>query len=569
MSAPGFSFVPRKLAGPGKKSVSGIGTPSKAASSSKSGSTSAWPAAQRRTLAGVVEQHDCGLGPENANEKIAVGQKTDYKRKQKETEKYLEDGAYAVLLELTLSEHALWADRGLLERADAREGFVPLSYVTRRAPVFVGLAVPPEPVLVRCARPSALLECRMAVIEPDQNAWFARGDDNGSGAGPSEQEGGFEVRRRDWEKTRERIRKCTAFQWDNKTVYIENLPHYARTVPAVHRFLRDLLEDVVGAHAGGSCEGMAALQSISFSASAGRPVRGRGYAFVILARTEAVDHLLQRWPWSTDDVSSRVRRQLDAEGEVPGGASVTDARDFGLRCVSKRRWDALKGEYLALQQQLLAKIAAPDQLAGASSPTPQIPVRTAGTSAHKRVDAQRKDLSGAENNSPLPPMYRIEDELPYPVGCLAFVKNVHPGTNKTTLKTLFLSALGGAGDAIDYVDYNKGLDTCYLRLATPTYANTLVAHFSAHKIAQRDALDGEGVTVAPNTPSIEVELVQGKKEEMYWEKVPDNIKKRAVAKARIREGSAVGEGSAAPGVQEEGTTDLEEVGKKRKRRRRG
>lgn len=55
---------------------------------------------------------------------------------------------------------------------------------------------------------------------------------------------------------------------------------------------------------------------------------------------------------------------------------------------------------------------------------------------------------------------------PYPLGCLLFVRNVHPETNKTTLKTLFSSGLTAGGaeggvlpEGIDYVDFNKGMDS--------------------------------------------------------------------------------------------------------------
>lgn len=46
----------------------------------------------------------------------------------------------------------------------------------------------------------------------------------------------------------------------------------------------------------------------------------------------------------------------------------------------------------------------------------------------------------------------------YPTNCLVFVKNINPQTNKTTLKTLFSRATEASG-TIDYVDFNKGLDS--------------------------------------------------------------------------------------------------------------
>ena len=57
----------------------------------------------------------------------------------------------------------------------------------------------------------------------------------------------------------------------------------------------------------------------------------------------------------------------------------------------------------------------------------------------------------------------LDPSAPYPPNCLVFVRNVHPETNKTTLRALFSAALSEGGedlppDGIDYVDFTKGLD---------------------------------------------------------------------------------------------------------------
>lgn len=54
----------------------------------------------------------------------------------------------------------------------------------------------------------------------------------------------------------------------------------------------------------------------------------------------------------------------------------------------------------------------------------------------------------------------------YPPGCLVFIRHVHPDTNKTTLRNLFLHIWEEGGnpggekdeDGIDYLDYTKGMD---------------------------------------------------------------------------------------------------------------
>lgn len=50
----------------------------------------------------------------------------------------------------------------------------------------------------------------------------------------------------------------------------------------------------------------------------------------------------------------------------------------------------------------------------------------------------------------------------YPPGCLVFIRHVHPDTNKTALRNLFLHIREEGGnsdeDGIDYLDYTKGMD---------------------------------------------------------------------------------------------------------------
>jgi hypothetical protein len=53
-------------------------------------------------------------------------------------------------------------------------------------------------------------------------------------------------------------------------------------------------------------------------------------------------------------------------------------------------------------------------------------------------------------------------DAPFPPGCLLFVRNVHPQTNRTTVRALLSQALvrkGMSADNVDYVDYTKGMDT--------------------------------------------------------------------------------------------------------------
>lgn len=72
----------------------------------------------------------------------------------------------------------------------------------------------------------------------------------------------------------------------------------------------------------------------------------------------------------------------------------------------------------------------------------------------------------------------------------------------------------------------------------------LVQHFKLHKTFQANDLDSLGSTSPPGASDfIEIELVQGKKEEVYWEKVPEKVRRKAMEKAgkQVLAGSVVDE----------------------------
>ena len=71
---------------------------------------------------------------------------------------------------------------------------------------------------------------------------------------------------------------------------------------------------------------------------------------------------------------------------------------------------------------------------------------------------------------------------------------------------------------------------CHLRLATPKDAQVLVSYFRDHKRTQSQGLDDIGAPTDTERGSITTELVVGKREELYWQKVPEKIRKQAVQK---------------------------------------
>lgn len=72
---------------------------------------------------------------------------------------------------------------------------------------------------------------------------------------------------------------------------------------------------------------------------------------------------------------------------------------------------------------------------------------------------------------------------------------------------------------------------CFLRIKSPGEASALVEYFRACSLAQSNGLDAVGAPPSGPTKSIVVELVEGKKEELYWEKVPEKARHQAVQNA--------------------------------------
>lgn len=70
-----------------------------------------------------------------------------------------------------------------------------------------------------------------------------------------------------------------------------------------------------------------------------------------------------------------------------------------------------------------------------------------------------------------------------------------------------------------------------MRLATPKHAQSLAAHFSANLIAQTDGLDDKGGEFTKANAAIVMEVVEGKREQLYWERVPEKIRRQAVQNA--------------------------------------
>lgn len=170
----------------------------------------------------------------------------------------------------------------------------------------------------------------------------------------------------------------------------------------------------------------------------------KGFAFVTLSSTGLVKKLLEDWPWLPGNQSAPV------SGRIPASAStdVTDAHRCGTRAITKVRWEELRDEYLTYRAQLLNAVHEEERkLRTSIQPKPRI-----------AEPASAPSVSDGPFHSPVP-----QD---YPRGCLAFARNIHTETNKTTLRKFFTSTVGFSQDVLDYVDFNKGMDSVSLEWYT-------------------------------------------------------------------------------------------------------
>lgn len=171
----------------------------------------------------------------------------------------------------------------------------------------------------------------------------------------------------------------------------------------------------------------------------------KGFALVTLADLQDVQPFLDEWPWDG--------QTAHAKSSSTNEEYVRESVKFGLRTLSKSRWDQLKDEYLAYQRQLLDELVAFND--GTSDKRPYDDI-------HPSEHDEEYETPSQPEPEPPEPTNTATTTLasPYPLNCLVFVRNIHPETNKTTLRKLFSIAFGAtSAESLDYVDFNKGMDS--------------------------------------------------------------------------------------------------------------
>jgi len=104
---------------------------------------------------------------------------------------------------------------------------------------------------------------------------------------------------------------------------------------------------------------------------------------------------------------------------------------------------------------------------------------------------------------------------------------------------------------------------CYIRVASPDHARALVDYFSCRPIIQSHGLDDIGESPGASKKAITTEIIEGKKEEVYWEKVPEKVRRQAVEKVvKVLSGNQ-------PLMPAQSTQGHSEESRSRKKRKRG
>ncbi|KAG8932087.1 hypothetical protein FRC01_000272 [Tulasnella sp. 417] len=423
----------------------------------------------------------------------------------------------ATLVELSLTNYGLWCTAQLRQILETQaEGWVSFETLIRHAPLLQNVEASPNE-LAQALRVygTGRLELRLSLTTRSAR----------SGAM-------FDVRRKDWEALKDQsLRDMSEEEWNARTIYVENIPpqHYKSKHELVSFFeacLGDPSEPIV-------------VQDISFPPKEGRDesdTKCRGFAFIICNSSAAAEKATREWSWVGFDPRFRETlggEPMDVEGEPnETGDKIWLAKRCGFRAITHRRWTELRDEYLAYRDVLIARLNA--------RPEPEITTRSSLRIApdKNKVKSDKGAQPQLSNESATVATNSIgPTRSDYPQGCLVFVRNIHPGTKKTTLKkvlSLPFTKKRHDGSEIDYIDWEKGLDSCYVRLSSCDHADRMVHYFTKYVQCQSEPLDDEitqSVTPDMFQKRITAKLVKGEREEIYWRKVPQKIKQVALDKS--------------------------------------
>ncbi|CAE7201322.1 unnamed protein product, partial [Rhizoctonia solani] len=430
----------------------------------------------------------------------------------------------AARLELALSDLSLWRNESLYQRiAGTSDWFIPFSRLRDHSllsPVFDREPNIPDASLVNSLRThgSGTFEFQMRLREPSNAAWKDKGNSLSGWVGAA---GGYEIRAKSWVRREDgwmdSLSSIEERNWMSRMVYVERVPSSIRSIWALYHFVSALISP--------SEPDQQAVQDVLIPTAdpsltiPAQSIRFRGQAFVVFATYELAHAFCKRWSWNTSRGTISTKHSEPKPGER-WSREVADevAGACGFRSLSKSQWDKLKVEYLEHQSRVLKQAPRYPKVdkIPTNIPNPPVPV-------------PQPSQTPTPRHTPRPP--------PFPPGILVFIKRLHPETNKTTLKNL---CGRGAPNGVEYIDFQKGIDSAHVRLRTPDDATRLATYFSEHKLTQKDGLDDTGEEADSNP--IEAEVVLGTREANYWAKVPEKVRMEAVLKAGLGDSGEGGDG---------------------------
>ena len=259
----------------------------------------------------------------------------------------------------------------------------------------------------------------------------------------------------------------------------ENIPILYRSVSGILKFITFLLDTYNPLHPTPRIQNVAFL-SHHQDKPGSIPVC-KGFALVRLSNREDANTLLEQWPVfprkpSADD-STSAGDALDLQNA--NFQLRKDAQKFGFRCLSKTKWEQLRTEYLLYRQQLVDEMNQhqDQELEMQMRKVDSYTQEPDGAGANPAALVSSQNVAEEVGKRPMAEPLQNREEGPkpihsrskYPSGCLVFVRNLHPETNKTTLRTLFSRAwnedqrsseqdAAGGGFGLDYLDHSKGMD---------------------------------------------------------------------------------------------------------------
>ncbi|KAF8759972.1 hypothetical protein RHS01_01403 [Rhizoctonia solani] len=358
--------------------------------------------------------------------------------------KHFDPSEIAARLELALSDLSLWRNESLYQRvAGTSDWFIPFSRLRDHpllSSIFIEEVNVPDASLVNALRSHGWgnFEFQMRLREPSNAAWKDKGKAPSGWVGAA---GGYEIRSKWWAKRESGWMDALA-SVDERIGWRE---WFMLNVFPVNPITEPSLINP-------------------------QPGRFRGQAFVVFATYELAQTFCKRWVWNAPHgTGSDKQPEFKSGNQWNKEAAEVTAKSSGFRSLSKPQWDKLKAEYLEHQARILKqgpRRPKTDKRCNDSTSDTAVPIP-----APARPPRQAPAPRQVESRPP-----------PFPPGILVFVKRIHPETNKTTLKNLFTR---GAPNGVEYIDFQKGIDSAHVRLRTPADAVLLTNYLSKHKFSKK------------------------------------------------------------------------------------